>query len=42
MAYKRLGDILVSAGIISEETLEKALEASKIEKKRIGEYINGS
>lgn len=39
MAYKRLGDILVSAGIISEETLEKALEASKIEKKRIGEYL---
>ena len=39
MAYKRLGDILVSAGMISEETLNKALEESKKAKKRIGEYL---
>ena len=39
MAYKRLGDILVSAGMISGEELNKALDGSKAEKKRLGEYL---
>ena len=39
MAYKRLGDILVSAGMISEEILNNALTESRKQRKRIGEYL---
>ena len=39
MAYKKLGDILVSAGIITSKQLDKALDDSKKQKKRIGEYL---
>lgn len=39
MAYKKLGDILVSAGIITSRQLDKALDDSKKQKKRIGEYL---
>jgi len=39
MAYKRLGDILVSANAISSSELEKALVDAKKAKKRIGEYL---
>ncbi len=36
---KQLGDILVEAGIISNKTLERALERQKSEKKRLGEVL---
>ena len=39
MAYKRIGDILLDAGMISQEQLDDALVKSKEEKKRIGEYL---
>lgn len=39
MAYKRLGDILINAGAITEEQLEKALTIGKDEKKRLGEVL---
>jgi len=39
MAYKRLGDILVSANAITNEQLENALVEAKNSKKRIGEYL---
>ena len=39
MAYKRLGEILTSAGIISQEQLDNALAQSKITKKRLGEEL---
>lgn len=36
---KRLGDILVDAGLIDPKTLFKALEIQKVEKKRIGQIL---
>ena len=39
MAYKRLGEILVAAGEIDEESLQKYLEQGKREGKRLGEVL---
>lgn len=39
MAYMRLGDVLVSAGIITEEQLQQALDAQKGTKKRLGQVL---
>lgn len=39
MAYRQLGQILVSAGEIDEETLQAALEQGKREGKRLGEVL---
>ena len=39
MAYKRLGDLLISAGLISDEQLGKALELQKTSKKRLGDVL---
>jgi len=39
MAYKRLGDILVSAGTLSENDLNEALAGAREAKMRIGEYL---
>ena len=39
MAYKRLGDILTSVGIITEQQLNEALEIGKRDKKRLGEAL---
>ena len=36
MAYKRLGDLLVSAGAITPEELEQGLERQKTTKERLG------
>ena len=36
---KRIGDILVEEGILTEEQLEEALKAAKAENKKIGEVI---
>ena len=36
MAYKRLGDLLVSVGLISEADLKRALELQKTSKNRLG------
>ncbi|MDO4961280.1 MAG: ATPase, T2SS/T4P/T4SS family [Eubacteriales bacterium] len=41
MAYKQLGEILVSAGEIDQETLEKALKKGKETGKRLGEVLVG-
>ena len=39
MSYRQLGQILVSAGEIDEETLQAALEQGKREGKRLGEVL---
>ncbi|NLL91052.1 MAG: Flp pilus assembly complex ATPase component TadA [Ruminococcaceae bacterium] len=39
MAYKRLGEILTDAGVISEEQLGKALALGREQKKRLGEVL---
>ncbi len=39
MAYMRLGDLLVSTGVISNEQLEKALELQKQTKQRLGDVL---
>ena len=39
MAYKRLGEILLSAGMITEAQLDKALKDGKAEGKRLGEVL---
>ena len=39
MEYRRLGEILTDAGVISEEQLAKALALGKEEKKRLGEVL---
>ena len=39
MAYKRLGEILVSAGELDEESLQKYLAQGKKENKRLGEVL---
>ncbi len=39
MAYKRLGEILTDAGVISEEQLGKALALGKEQEKRLGEVL---
>lgn len=39
MAYMRLGDLLVSSGVITNEQLEKALEMQKETKKRLGDVL---
>lgn len=39
MAYKRLGDILLSMGIITETDLKSALEQQKLTKKRLGAVL---
>ncbi len=39
MAYKRLGEILVSAGELDEESLQKYLAKGKQEGKRLGEVL---
>lgn len=39
MAYKRLGDILVSVGVITQDQLEEALQQGSREKKRLGEVL---
>ncbi|MDO9565247.1 MAG: ATPase, T2SS/T4P/T4SS family [Candidatus Desulfaltia sp.] len=36
---KRLGECLVDAGLIDQETLDKALELQKIQKKRLGQIL---
>ena len=42
MAYKRLGDLLVSAGLITEEQLGQALQLQKQSKKRLGDVLTDS
>lgn len=37
--HLKLGDVLVSAGVLSEETLKSALEEQKISKMRLGEVL---
>jgi type IV pilus assembly protein PilB len=39
MAYKRLGEILTDAGVISEEQLGKALALGREQNKRLGEVL---
>ena len=39
MAYMRLGDLLVSSGVITNEQLEKALEMQKEKKERLGDVL---
>lgn len=39
MAYKRLGDVLLAAGVITEEDLNKALELQKGTDKRLGNVL---
>ena len=39
MAYPRLGDLLVSSGVISQEQLGQALARQKETKKRLGEEL---
>ena len=39
MAYKRLGDLLVGAGLIDDATLGRALGLQKASKKRLGEAL---
>ena len=39
MAYMRLGDLLVSSGVITNEQLEKAREMQKETKERLGEVL---
>ena len=39
MAYMRLGDLLISAGVITEEELEKGLELQKTSKERLGTVL---
>lgn len=41
MAYKRLGDVLLAAGVITEEDLNKALELQKGTDKRLGNVLTG-
>ena len=39
MAYMRLGDLLLSSGVISHEQLERALELQKESKERLGDML---
>lgn len=39
MAYKRLGDLLLAAGTITEEQLQRGLEIQKETKERLGEAL---
>ena len=39
MAYKRIGDLLLSIGLITEEELNQALEIQKDTKKRLGTVL---
>ena len=39
MAYMRLGDLLVSSGVITNEQLEQALEMQKETKERLGDVL---
>ena len=39
MAYMRLGDLLVSSGVITNEQLEKALEMQKETQERLGDVL---
>ncbi len=39
MAYKRIGDILLDAGMLTQESLNDALEKAKNAKQRLGEYL---
>ena len=39
LAYKRLGDLLLSVGLISQGDLERALELQKTTKKRLGKVL---
>ena len=39
MAYMRLGDLLLSSGVISHEQLERALELQKESKERLGDVL---
>ena len=38
MAYMRLGDLLVSSSVITEQQLEKALTMQKETKERLGDH----
>lgn len=42
MAYKRLGDLLISTGLIDQSQLQKALELQKQSKERLGTVLIGS
>lgn len=42
MKYKRLGDLLVSVGLITEEQLQEALALQKTTKKRLGDQLIAS
>lgn len=39
MAYKRLGDLLLAAGVVTEEDIEKGLALQKEQKGRLGEVM---
>lgn len=41
MKYTRLGDLLIDAGLISQEQLEQALKTQKEKKQRLGETLIG-
>ena len=36
---KRLGEILIEAGLIDEKTLENALETQKVQNKKLGDVL---
>ena len=39
MAYKRLGDVLIDAGLITDEQLGHALKQQKVTKRRLGDEL---
>lgn len=39
MAYKRLGDVLIDAGLITEDQLGHALKQQKETKRRLGDEL---
>ena len=42
MAYMRLGDLLISAGVIDQDQLRDALAIQKQTKERLGDVLIGS
>ena len=39
MAYMRLGDLLIAAGVIGQEELQKALSIQKQTRERLGDVL---
>ena len=42
MTYKRLGDLLISVGLITDEQLKQALQIQKQSRQRLGDILIGS